>query len=178
MSIFHFPKYFRLFLIFLFFLFFIKNKNKGEHILFIVFINVSISFFPDFSDFHKSRFFFRVNDSPKNVNDSPKNVNDSPKHVNDSPKHVNDSPKKPMPTIHGFSFFLLFFGLFGLFLPFSPFFHLFSPFFTPFLSRFSPFFEGLHFSPFLGTRKIVEIGTQINTLYTFAHFKRRLCRRK
>ena len=150
MSIFHFPKYFQLFLIFLFFLFFIKNKNKGEHILFIVFINVSISFFPDFSDFHKSRFFFRVNDSPKNVNDSP--------------KHVNDSPKKPMPTIHWFSFFLLFFGLFGLFLPFSPFFHLFYPFFIPFLPRFSPFFEGLHFSPFLGTRKIVEIGTQINTL--------------
>ena len=109
MSIFHFPKYFQLFLIFHFFLFFIKNKNKGEHILFIVFINVSISFFPDFSDFHKSRFFFRVNDSPKNVNDSPK-------HVNDSPKHVNDSPKKPMPTIHGVFLFLgilNFFGLFG-----------------------------------------------------------------
>jgi hypothetical protein len=130
MSIFHFPKYFQLFLIFHFFLFFIKNKNKGEHILFIVFINVSISFFPDFSDFHKSRFFFRVNDLPKNVNDLPK-------HVNDLPKHVNDLPKKPMPTIHGFSFFLLFFGLFGLFLPFSPFFlpflHLFYPGFLPFL---------------------------------------------
>jgi hypothetical protein len=119
MSIFHFPKYFQLFLIFRFFLVFLKNKNKGEHILFVVFINVSISFFSDFSDFPKSRFFFRVNDLPKNVNDLPKNVNDLP-------KHVNDLPKKPMPTIHGvflfspfFSFFLGILGFFGLFWTFG-----------------------------------------------------------
>ena len=58
MSIFHFPKYFQLFLIFLFFLFFIKNKNKGEHILFVGFLFVSISFFPDFSGIPQISLFF------------------------------------------------------------------------------------------------------------------------
>ena len=135
MSIFHFPKYFRLFWIFLFFLFFLKNKNKGEHNLFVVFAFVSISFFPDFPGFPQISLFFRVNDLPKRVNDLP--------------KRVNDLPKKPMPTIHGNSLFSPFFcgfwafwaflGLFGPTFLFSFFSFSFLFFFSLFLFSFSLF---------------------------------------
>jgi len=57
-------------------------------------------------DFPKSRFFFRVNDLPKNVNDLP--------------KHVNDLPKKASGYHSWEILFSAFFGLLGLFGPFDP----------------------------------------------------------
>jgi len=115
MSIFHFPKYFWLFLIFHFFLFFLKNKNKGEHILFVVFTNVSISFFPDFPGFPQISLFFSCQRFTKMCQRFTKMCQRFTKTCQRFTKKCQCLPFMGIPFFGFFSLFSLFFGVLDFF---------------------------------------------------------------
>ena len=130
MSIFHFPKYFRLFLIFLFFLFFLKNKNKGEHILFVGFLFVSISFFPDFSGIPQISLFFSCQRFTKKCQRFPKTCQRFTKTCQRFTKKANADHSWGFPFLGLFwafwsNFFLSFYFFLFLFISFYFFFSLF-----------------------------------------------------